>query len=110
MTRQSMFTRITRAMNQSFLWIALCAGALLCAASLLPTTVSPQSRSAAAQSAKQVILLVNETPLAASLTTPVKGEASFANAPANFHAFASVHVGQNAIPERLTLHFAASPR
>lgn len=107
MTSQRLFAQITRAISNSAIWTTLCAGALLCAASLVPTAVSPQTRSAAAQSAKQVISLVSE-PTAASVTTPVKGEASFANAPVNFHAFASAHVGENTIPERLTLHFAAS--
>lgn len=107
MIKQSMFAQISRAMNRSAIWTALCAGALLCAASAVPTAFS-QTRSVPAPTAKPVISLVNETPLAASMTAPVKGEASFANAPANFHAFASAHVGENTTPERLTLRFAAS--
>jgi Bacterial Ig-like domain (group 3) len=83
-------------MNRSFLWCIL-----MCSA-LLMTTV------AASQSAKPVISLVNETSNAASTTTIVEGEASFANAPANFHAFASTHVGEETHTELLTLRFEES--
>jgi hypothetical protein len=80
----------------------------LCTPSLAPTAVFAQSRTVLAQSSKPVITLVNEAPDVVGAITPVKGEASFAHAPANFHAFASAAVGQDTIPERLTLSFAAS--
>jgi hypothetical protein len=97
-------------MNRSFLGIALRTGALLCAASLASTAAFPQSINAVAESTKPVISLVSETPNAASSTIPGKGEASFANAPVNFHSFASASVGEDARVEYLTLHFAASTK
>lgn len=108
MIRQELFAQSIQATNRSVIWTALRAAALLCAASLLATAASAQTRTVPAQSSKPVISLINEMPKAASATTLVKGEASFANAPANFHAFASAQVGHPAYPDRLTLHFAAS--
>lgn len=107
MTTHRLSGQITQAMNRSPIWSALRTGALLFAVALVPTAVFSQSHSVAAQSAKQVISLVNENPNAVPIAQ-VKGEASFANAPANFHAFASAQVGHPAYPDRLTLHFAAS--
>ena len=95
-------------MNRSFLWTGLPAGALLCAALLASNPAFPQAVNVSAQSPAPVISLVGETPNAASATTPPKGEASFANAPANFHRFGSLRVGEDAYPEQLTLRFAAS--
>jgi hypothetical protein len=94
--------------NRPSSWTALCAGALLCLVSLAPSAVFSQSLNVVAQSAKPVISLVSETPNAASATTPVNGEVSFANAPVNFHSFASARVGEDTYPEQLTLRFAAS--
>src|SRR5215469_2782102 len=93
-------------MNRSLLWIGLSVGALLCAALLGSTTAFPQAVDVPAQAAEPLISLVDETPNAA--TTSVRGDASFANAPANFHRFASAQVGENSYPEQLTLRFAAS--
>lgn len=83
-------------------------GALLCAALLASTGAFAQVADVPAQPAAPVISLVGETPNTANATTPVKGEASFANAPANFHRFASARLGEDAHPEQLTLRFAAS--
>jgi Bacterial Ig-like domain (group 3) len=91
-------------MNVAARWTVLCAGALLfpallaAAAPLLP-------------SAKSIISL-DAAPSNASAATDaagiVKGEASYANAPANFRSFASTRVGADAPAQSLTLHFAAS--
>ena len=95
-------------MKSNPVWSALRAGVLLCPAFLASTTVVAQSASLVAQAGKPVISL---DPVEAARTaniTPVKGEAAFANAPANFRSFPSARVGENAYPERLTLHFSAS--
>ena len=95
-------------MNRSFPWTGLYGGALFCAALLVSTAAFPQAIDIPEQSADPVISLVSETPNAISAATPVKGEASFANAPANFHRFASARVGEDSYPEQLTLRFAVS--
>jgi hypothetical protein len=83
-------------------WTVLCAGTLLCpallaaAAPLLP-------------SAKSIISLdVAPSNASAAAASTVKGEASYANAPANFRSFASARVGEDAPSQSLTLRFAAS--
>jgi hypothetical protein len=93
-------------MNRSCLWTTLRSGALFCAAFFAPTAAFPQAINVAAQSANPVISLASETPNTSA--TPVKGEASFANEPVNFHSFASARVGEDTYPEQLTLRFAAS--
>ncbi len=95
-------------MNRAYLWTALRAGALLCPALLASTTALAQSPSVVAQSTKPVISLEpGEAPYAAN-AVPLKGEASFSNAPANFHSFPSARLGENTYAERLTLGFSAS--
>jgi hypothetical protein len=76
----------------------------MCPILFASTAAFAQSDRGPAQSAKPVITL------APSVTPVVRkdGEASFENPPANFHAFASVHVGDVAIAEPLTLRFSAS--
>lgn len=97
-------------MNRSFLWTGLPSVALLCAASLVSTSALPQSTSVAARSAKPIISLVNEAPSLASAVSPLQGDASFAEAPPNFHTFASASVGEDTHVEYLTLGFAASTK
>jgi hypothetical protein len=77
------------------------AGALLCTAFLISTA-------AFAQSAKPAISLDPVDTLSTARTTLAEGEASFAQAPANFHSFPSARLGEDTYPERLTLHFSAS--
>jgi large repetitive protein len=87
-------------MNSSFVWNALRAGALLCPAFLVFTTM--------AQPAKPAIWL-DPSERASATSEPLrKGEATFANAPANFHVFPSARLGEDTYPERLILHFGAS--
>jgi len=96
-------------MNRRLLWNALRTGALLCSAFFVTTAVA-QSANVLAQPAKPVISLdPSESPNAASVA-PVKGEASFANAPANFRSFPSAGVGEDTYAERLTLRFGASTK
>ena len=97
-------------MNKSFPRIALRAGALLCPAFLAFTAAFPQSTNAVAQSAKSVISLEPVEASNAAIATPLKGEASFANAPANFRSFASARVGETGNVEHLTLRFTASTK
>ena len=87
-------------MNPSSIWSALRAGALWCPALALTA--------AFAQSAKPVISLDPSDTARVASSAPVKGEASFANAPENFRSFPSAHVGENAYPQQLTLRFSAS--
>src|SRR5271170_2493580 len=93
---------------------ALRAVALLCPA-LLSTAVFAQSTRGFAQPAssfsqtpKPVISLDADETAHMANVAPMKGEASFVNAPTNFHSFSSVHAGETAYPERLTLRFSAS--
>jgi sugar lactone lactonase YvrE len=84
------------------------AGALLCPAFLMPLAVRSQTPNLAKESAKPVISLEpRDSPFIANEATAVRGEATFANAPANFHAFASSQVGETTTAERLTLRFSA---
>ena len=95
-------------MNRSFLWTHLRIGALFCAVFLTPAAAFSQVVNVVAQRPTPVISLATESPNAASATTPVNGEVSFANAPVNFHRFASARVGEKTNAEQLTLRFAAS--
>ncbi|MGD0910259.1 MAG: Ig-like domain repeat protein [Terracidiphilus sp.] len=83
---------------------AMCGSALLCPILFASTAVFAQMDHVSAPTAKPAITLVPSA-------TPIErrdGEASFENAPANFHAFASVHLGDVAVAEPLTLKFGAS--
>ncbi len=84
--------------------VALWSAALIYTVLFASTAVFAQSNRDSAQTAKPVI------ELAPSATPFVRkaGEASFENPPANFHAFAPVHVGDIAAAEPLTLNFGAS--
>jgi Bacterial Ig-like domain (group 3) len=84
------------------------AGVLLCPALLTPNTVVAQSASVVAQPAKPLISLDPVDATSAANVMPMKGDASFTNAPANFRSFPSAHVGEDTYAERLTLRFAAS--
>jgi len=90
-------------MNPNPAWSTLRAGVLLCPVFLaLPSLVG--------QSIKPAIWLDPSEPPSAASEPHRRGEASFANAPANFHAFPSAHVGEDTYPEKLTLHFGASTK
>jgi hypothetical protein len=96
-------------MNRLSLWNALRAQVLLCPALFITIAVA-QSANVFAQPAKPVISLDPSEPPNVASVAPVKGEASFANAPANFHSFPSAGVGEDTYAERLTLHFGASTK
>ena len=85
-----------------------CVRTLLCAALALPLATAAQTTAAIPhETAEPAVLSLapqNNTPRAAL----AKGEPSYENAPANFHAFASAKVGHDAGVETLTLNFAAS--
>jgi hypothetical protein len=84
------------------------AGALLCPAFLIPIAVRSQTPNLVRESTKPVISLdPRDSPFVANEATAARGEASFANAPANFHAFAPSRVGETTNAERLTLRFSA---
>lgn len=97
-------------MKRAFLWTALRAGVLVCPVFLATTTSFAQSSNVVAQSAKPVISLDPGQTSNATSAIRVKGEASFANAPANFHSFPSARVGESTYVETLTLRFAASTK
>jgi len=80
-------------------WITVRAAVLLCPA-LLGTSA------ALAHSSSSVISL--DPAGNAPGTAPVRGEASFANPPANFRSFPAARVGESSLAEQLTLRFAAS--
>ncbi len=83
---------------------ALWSAALICTVLFASTAALAQMDRGSPPAAKPVIELVpSQTPVLRK-----DGEASFENAPANFHAFASAHVGDDAIAEPLTLRFGAS--
>jgi len=87
---------------------ALWSAALMCPILFASTAVVAQSEHDSAQPAKPVIELAPSAVPDAFRLLPEAGEASFENAPANFHAFASAHVGEIADEEQLTLKFNAS--
>ena len=91
-------------MNRVSLWNTLRVGVLLCPA-LFVTPAVAQSANALAQPAKPVISLDPSEPPNAASVAPMKGEASFANAPANFHSFPSAGVGEDTYAERLHIAF-----
>ncbi len=85
-----------------------CGAALICLTLFASIAVLAQSDHGSAQTAKPVIEL---TPSAVPDSDRIQrkpGEASFENAPANFHAFAPKRVGEIAEVEQLTLKFNAA--
>ncbi|MGP8250792.1 MAG: choice-of-anchor D domain-containing protein, partial [Terracidiphilus sp.] len=83
---------------------ALWSAALICTVLFASTAAFAQMDRVSAPAAKPVIELApSPTPYVQK-----EGEASFENAPANFHAFASARVGEIADEEQLTLNFSAS--
>jgi sugar lactone lactonase YvrE len=70
---------------------------LLCCAIFAANAASPQS----------AVISLDPTTLHPAATAPVKGEAPYANPPANFYAFASAKVGEPSSVEGLKLRFAA---
>src|SRR5215472_5446353 len=97
-------------MKRASLRTALRAGVLLCPALLASITSFAQSTDSIAQSDKRIISLDPSQTSNATSAIRVKGEASFANAPANFHSFPSARVGESTYVETLTLRFAASTK
>lgn len=77
---------------------------------VLASTSALMSTALLGQSAKPVISLDPQSPPTAASAAPLKGEASFANPPANFHSFPAARVGKDTYPEKLTLRFAASTK
>lgn len=87
---------------------ALWSVALTCPVLFASTAVLAQSNRDSARTAKPVIELAPSA-LPDPAIYPLKpGDAPFKNAPANFHVFAPVHVGQDAAAETLTLNFSAA--
>src|SRR5580704_18247974 len=91
-------------MNVAARWTVLCAGALLCPALL----AAAAPRSPSVESIISLDAAPSNASAAADAAGTVKGEASYANAPANFRSFASARAGEDAPSQSLTLHFAAS--
>src|SRR5580692_4348317 len=71
--------------------------ALLGSAMLIALAARPQS----------AVISLDPTTLRPAATAPVKGEAPYANPPANFYSFASAKVGEPSTVEGLKLRFAA---
>jgi hypothetical protein len=82
----------------------------VCTAFLASTAAFAQSANLLTQTAKPTISFDPADTLSAARTTLAEGEASFAQAPANFHSFPSARVGEDTYAERLTLRFAASTK
>ncbi|HEY6446321.1 MAG TPA: choice-of-anchor D domain-containing protein, partial [Acidobacteriaceae bacterium] len=84
---------------------------LMCSALLTAQMGSPQSVQTApiepAPSVQRVLSLDPSSAYASANRPIVKGEASFANAPANFYAFASARAGETARVEGVKLRFDA---
>ena len=70
---------------------------LLCCAMFAANAALPQS----------AVISLDPTTLHPGATAPVKGEAPYANPPANFYSFASAKVGEPSTVEGLKLRFAA---
>ena len=86
------------------------AGMLLSAVTLLPVLGFAQAPQSAATPSKSIISLVLDQTSSTQRVPLAPGEASFENAPANFHAFSSARVGEIANVETLTLRFSASTK
>ena len=93
-------------MSTQFLrWNVPCLRTLLCAGLILPLTAAAQNTAAISQPTAAISLAPqNHAPRVAL----AKGEPSYENAPANFHAFASVKAGEDSGVESLTLNFSAA--
>jgi hypothetical protein len=97
-------------MNTSFPWKISRAGVPLCCAILIPIAVFGQVPRTPAPTAKPIISLVHDEAPGGRQVALVRGEASFDNAPVNFHSFASVRAGEIGNLEKLTLRFSASTK
>ena len=86
---------------------ATCALTLLTSALLIATSAIAQQALAPVREHQPAISLATEPQARAAKAVRVPGEASFENAPANFHAFASASLGEDAGVEQLTLNFSA---
>lgn len=90
-------------MNVAIRWAVLLAGALIYPALVASAAaLSPPARSVISLDAAPA-----HANAAADTMSPVKGEASYANAPQNFRSFASARVGEDSPAQSLTLRFAA---
>ena len=91
-------------MNVATRWTVLCAGAFLWPALLASAApLSPPAKSIISLAAAP-----SDAGAVAEVAGTVKGEASYANGPANFRSFASARVGGDAPSQSLTLRFEAS--
>src|SRR3984957_7773664 len=90
-------------MNVATRWAVLLAGALIYPALFAP----PAPPSPPAKSLISLDAAPAHANAAADAMSPVKGEASYANAPQNFRSFASARVGEDSPAQSLTLRFAA---
>ena len=89
---------------------ATCALTLLTPALLIATSAIAQLAPAPVREHQPAISLAADPQARAAMAERKPGEASFENAPANFHAFAPARMGEDAGVERLTLNFAASTK
>ena len=80
----------------------------LCPALLMSAMLPAQHEKTTPRPEPSVISLAADTRPAVAPELRVKGEASFDNAPANFHAFAPAHVGEDAGVETLMLNFSGN--
>jgi hypothetical protein len=98
--------------------IALRVGMSMLSAAFLIPTISPAQVAVSEaklsetklSTAKAVISLETAEGRAEAAAVRVRGEASFVNAPANFHSFTSTQAGEVGPLERLNLHFEASTK
>lgn len=79
-------------------------GTPLLSAAFLGSTLSP------AQVAKPAITLDPQPGGSGAMASYVRGEATFENAPENFHSFPSVHAGELGDAEPLTLRFSTTTK
>jgi len=95
-------------MSTSPLLHAFRASALLCPALLISASLSAQQARLTRPTPDSVISLASDTGSGALHAAAVPGEPSFEHVPANYHAFASARVGEDAGVEPLTLKFTGS--
>lgn len=102
-------------MSTTSLYTALRAAALAFPVLLAAHAASAQSADAIVRSAQPiaisaqpVISLAPGQRTSSMLIAPSKGDATYENAPANFHVFASAKAGEDAGIETLTLNFSGS--
>ena len=95
-------------MSTSPLFHAFCASAVLCPALFISASLPAQQARLTRQTPDSVISLAPDTGSGTLHAASVPGEPSFEHVPANFHAFTSARVGEDAGVEPLTLKFTGT--